>query len=250
VKDQIFDSVISQNGMGRLLDYSGKHPQIIQALDEVKEWAEGMITSARSNLPRLPEINFRFIDGAEINAAAFESGNHYFIGLTSAAVAALRIVINRFMADPEIFQEIGDPSEELPIHKKAIGSSFEGIVQQSIDFPPPRNKIRNIYAGMLYRQSVRFLLGHEIAHIVLGHVDYQSQTHGVSSLMEAKRPAEARFDGFALEGQCMEIDADRRSIYARMFTARRDWEAATNQRTNCSKCGMNPINCFSTWDLQ
>jgi hypothetical protein len=64
-----------------------------------------------------------------------------------------------------------------------------------------------------------FLVGHELTHILHGHIDYLSSKRGENVTAElelsSERDAEER-----LERQCMEVDADRRSIFSRIDSLR------------------------------
>jgi hypothetical protein len=64
----------------------------------------------------------------------------------------------------------------------------------------------------LFHAAVFFLLGHEIAHITRGHVDYLASNSGTSLISEIEFNRED--EEANIERQAIETDADRRSIWS------------------------------------
>ena len=129
----------------------------------------------------------------------------------------LRLVIGRMLADPRIFTAIGDTQEERsdlqPLRYYSLDAD-EMLLNNAMPMEP-NNKLRAGYAYFLQDQALMFLIGHEIAHISRGHVDYLAGKYGSGFA--------AALDWFwhqnhhdLIERQCLEMDADGRSIVSRI----------------------------------
>ena len=76
---------------------------------QIEQAANGMILSARSHVPRLPEIHFDFIHNGEINAYAFKSEGRYFVGVTTGTLYMLQFVLSRMLAERVLFPSLRQP---------------------------------------------------------------------------------------------------------------------------------------------
>jgi hypothetical protein len=188
--------------------------------DEIAGRADDLIGRAREAIDGLPPIHFGFIHNGEINAVAFRSDEQYFIGIYTGLLYMLRLVIGRMLADARTFPSIGDPSEEVgDLGPIADYVPHADVMNTLNTLYIPRNAVRRAYAEYIQDQAVMFFVGHEIAHISRGHVDYLSQNRGIPQSRELSdfgaEDAELR-----LERQCLEQDADRRSIISRIDSLR------------------------------
>jgi hypothetical protein len=182
-----------------------------------KEIAKELITSAKAVFPKLLPIYFDFVKNGTVNAWAFRSEDRYFIGLSSGALAMMHLVLNRMLANPNTFLKTGQPTEEdpnvptIPWHIPDAEYLFKAGFRPVLPKCPRRAQ----YAQHLAEQALLFLIGHEIAHITRGHVDYLESSTGSAFLAELAwiGTSEAR-----LERQAMEADADRRSVIARAYS--------------------------------
>ena len=185
--------------------------------DEILERAVDLINSAKRVLPRLPPIHFDFINNKEISAIAFKSNGRYFIGVNTGALYMLRMVIGRMLSDSHVFQSIGDFKEEEASLSPIAGYMPDADEMATTVGVPltPKNTIRRAYAGFIQDQAIMFLVGHELSHITRGHVDYLNSKYGFSFNAEVGfwgRGGQERM----IERQCLEQDADRRSIISRI----------------------------------
>ena len=76
----------------------------------------------------------------------------------------------------------------------------------------PRSYPRDLCSGYLFFRAFFFLLGHEIAHIAHGHVDFQEAEAG--SPFVAELTGAGGTPTIEVERQTIEMDADMRSIFA------------------------------------
>lgn len=216
---EIFDTETKYTG-GRW-PYEQLPEPVKSAYTEVAERAEDLIGSARRALPQLPPIHFDFIHDAKVNALAFKAKGRYFIGLTTGTLYMLRMVIGRMLSDARTFDFVGKPEDEavdLPPVAHFV-TDADVMTNQQTPILTPNDSVRASYAWYLQDQAIMFLLGHEIAHITRGHVDYLTKKRGPGFT--------ASLDWFwnkgdnpKIERQCLEIDADRRSIVSRIDSLR------------------------------
>ena len=190
-----------------------------EAYDEVKERAEDLINAARSHVPGLPPVHFDFIVNPGVNAVAFRAKDQFFIGMTTGLIFMLRLVIGRMLADPQLFRQIGDPdceAADLPFltHYRPDAQAM----LQGNGLTTPRDPVRRSFAAFIQDQALMFLIGHEIAHISRGHVGYLAHRRGLPYTFERVDPHSE--EELRIERQCLEQDADRRSIMARMDSLR------------------------------
>ncbi len=181
---------------------------------KIEEAACGLISSARSYVPRLPEIHFDFIHNGIINAYAFKSEGRYFIGITTGALYMLQLAFSSMLADRSLFPAYGnakDEADDLPPLKDYVPHA-QKMRDAGLRPVLPRTYPRFLCSGYFLFEAFLFLIGHEIAHIARGHVDYWEAKVGVPFV------AELTSDGSAptleIERQAIEVDADTRSIFA------------------------------------
>jgi len=214
IQDDFNDSCV-QFGIGNRLDIEN-YPNVpaFPVYEHTRQVAGELISSAKQHLSSLPDIHFDFIDAGKVNAVAFKHDENYFIGITAGAVTMLHLVLDRILANPTTFPDVGDPSLEkhdIPSVPWSI-LDCERLFKMGIRPIVPQDVKRGLYSRYLADQAIMFLLGHEIAHISRGHVDYWKSLTGNSFI------AELGWKGTGdrtLERQAIEVDADRRSIYAR-----------------------------------
>lgn len=206
-------------GQGRRLEIEN-HPDVPAApvYAETRHFAEQLIASARAELPSLPPIHFDFIEDGTVNAVAFRAQGRYFIGITAGAISMLHLILNRILANPMTFASVGQPEAEdpnlppVPWHDPNAENLYRAGVRPIL----PKDAARGFYALHLATQSLMFLVGHEIAHITRGHVDYLMSKRGANFVAELgwTGPLQGR-----LERQALEADADERSVRARCHSA-------------------------------
>lgn len=182
--------------------------------------ANDLIRCARDVIPELPHVHFDYVLNGGINALAFRCGDAYFIGLHTGALYMLRLVIGRMLSDSRLFTSIGNPAAE--------GSDLPPLTRYSADADDmhrdnsictPKDPVRRHYAAMIQDQAIMFLVGHEIAHITRGHVDYLLNRHGQPFTSELGWHGSRTAQGI-IERQSIEADADQRSVGSRIDSLR------------------------------
>ncbi|NOT04326.1 MAG: hypothetical protein HOP27_06970 [Anaerolineales bacterium] len=155
--------------------------------DWITPQIEAIIQSHIRNTFSPFEVEFAYIDSPTLNASVelFVHEDKSYIGLN---VGSARIIFNHFfqaLSHPNLFLNIGDPKSEEYKKKKIQGVTFninsDGAINQTyangqpmIEYFP-NDPIRLDYARLLSLHSIIFLIEHEIAHLVNGHLALRSR---------------------------------------------------------------------------
>jgi hypothetical protein len=172
--------------------------------------ADDLINTARETFPKLPAIYFDFVIQPEVNAFATREDGLYFIGVNTGIAFLLRLLTGRMLSDSSLFPWVGDASvERADLPKIDFYVPHADQMWASEELFTPRDPVRRLYIEHLADRALMFFVGHEITHILHGHVGYLQDKRGLrvySELPELNYEQE-----LALERQALELDADRRS---------------------------------------
>lgn len=183
------------------------------------ELAERLIGSARANVPGLPPIYFDFVQNATVNACAFKAEGRYFIAFNTGTRFMLELIFFRMLADGRIYPSVGDAGAEVNnLANFDYSMNADESLLAGIRPSRPKSDLRWSFACELMRKAFYFIIGHEIAHISRGHVDYLNSKYGNPFLPEIAwnlptGPGE-------VERQALEADADKRSVLSAMVSAK------------------------------
>jgi hypothetical protein len=181
--------------------------------------AKDLIAVARQAVPRLPPIHFDLVYNKAVNAYAFKKNGQYFIGITSGTFVVLQLIFCRMLADSRLLRHAGEPDKEASDLPPLTGfvPDAHRIAVGGVRIPLPKTKPRWLYSCYLLDQAVLFMIGHEIAHITRGHVDYLDSRTGIAVLPEIGLTKPNPMD--LIERQTLEGDADQRSFFSRLASA-------------------------------
>jgi hypothetical protein len=132
-------------------------------------------------------IHFDFIWDGRVNAYVFKHEGEYFIAVNTGTVVMLGLIFSRMLADQKLFLHIGDPaseSPEQPLLQRLIPDAEEMYQSGDLVVCKPKTEARLYYQNHVRAHALRFLVGHEIAHITLGHVDYLEAVYGTTIFSE------------------------------------------------------------------
>jgi len=217
-----------------------------KAYDEIAERANDLIAAARNQLPNLPAIYFDFILNSSINAVAFKAAGRYFIGINTGTVFMLRSIIGRVLSDARLFRRIGNPDKESNDLEPLLDYSADadGLLKK-MPLMTPLDPVRASYAWFLEDQAIMFLVGHEIAHITRGHVDYLANNrHIITKEVDENATRDPKE---IILRQAIEIDADGRSISSRIHSLRITFENPATTPLPWAPNAQGPGQIIQDW---
>jgi hypothetical protein len=156
----------------------------------------------RAALPNGQSIEFGFLQKSLLNAVAGRRKQSYLICAYRPLIACIQTLSAALWAHPEVFPWIGDVSS-LSVRVKADapdppGFEFlkypESKVVNNFITSETRFDLRSIKGSgearingfwETSRKGLQFLWGHEMAHVLYGHLDFASRYFGVRELFEA-----------------------------------------------------------------
>lgn len=212
----------------------------------VRSRALDLIAASRSTVKHLPRIHFDFIDSPCVNAFAFKHDGEYFIGITAGAVLMIYLILNRILASQKTFPQVGDPTKEIGDKLQFTWEipDVEVLFNEGARPLPIRDHKRKYFSLHLADQATMFLVGHEIAHIARGHVDYAIEKYDNATWAEL---GWAGNEPTCIERQAMEVDADRRSVYSRCDSILTTAKSQANNRLAWSSKPVIVDELLSNW---
>lgn len=209
--EAVFDDFFSARG-GRL-DRDQLPRKVAARYEYQAKRAKRYISSARKTFPKVPQIHFDFVNCSTVNAWAFRHQDRYFIGLSRGLFALLYSMCFRMLANRHILPGLGNLFYERPTLPTLLLLKSDAVEagQGDEETPKPVDSDRSLFGYKMLDDCVRFFIGHEIAHIVFGHVDYLRATQQQSSIAEFG----CQFDDVQswMMRQALEMEADRAAVW-------------------------------------
>lgn len=218
--EYIFDAFLAKTKHGGRLRRETSTDHVRAFLQRVEVRAQDLISAARREIPSLPDIHFDFISNSQVNAVAFKESRCYFIGFYAGTLMLLHQLVGRLLADGRIFPHIGNAAAERCDWEPLPYFSRDALVMLDLESPRfPTDPARQQYAEFLEHQATMFLVGHELVHIVSGHVDYLNARWQQPMTVELGGLT-GQGENALIERQSLEHHADTRSIYSRIDSLR------------------------------
>lgn len=218
-----FDTILRDNELGPRFDGS-RTPTHAAEVERFTQRARDIIASAVPKFAGLSGIFVAVIEDPEFNAWATrvkdvdEDRYKYFIGIHGGLLTIVNFVVNRMLADPRTFPNIGEPKGErdnLPLFSKLTPNAIDC----NLCSVRPQNWRRELYAVHLSHLVFDFIVAHEVTHIGNGHVAYTDAEYGLPFMRE-RRWLEGTPEG-NLESLTMEMDADFKAAELAVLNVRR-----------------------------
>lgn len=158
-------------------DKGGIHRSEFSKMPIVKDllkYARAEIIVLRKAEKNIPPIYVDLINDYTLNAAAAKQGNQYFIGINIGAILHTFSIFSRMLSSNTILRNIGNADLEGPPRKiydaqlKEASRSLSFYTRDII----PQDPVRKATSTIFMKHVLDFLLFHEYAHIVYGHLDY------------------------------------------------------------------------------
>ena len=150
-----------------------------QDLQPVYENYAGLAHSAFAHFCDSPQqLRFDFLNNRQFNAAARHNNDQFQIGVNVAVPTILQFTFNILLLNPDFFPEIGDLGldqgyDELPNGiPMTLPSDVEinELIHSITGVSRPLCDQRTLTSAIMTKIATSFVIYHEVAHVVLGHV--------------------------------------------------------------------------------
>jgi len=208
---EIFERVGSP-GRGRRFDPSilGPEQGLRTMLERHKRTAEIWLRDVRTqHVPTMGPVHFDYVENLELNAFAFESENHEFVGVYVGTIVTIYSFFGSLLAYPRLLMSVGDPLAEE--EWKSDTFDPKQLYRQ------PKNLARRSFAHLMASIAIDFLFAHEIGHLMNGHVKLLRMRKGVPLLAEFDLTQKTHEENLTL--QSLEMDADSFAVGQGLATA-------------------------------
>jgi hypothetical protein len=249
---EVFDRFVKTRGIGTRYEPKGRmsFDHWNRTYGHIHKFAEHLIGSARNLIPNLPPIYFDFIYSPKVNAVAFKDEGRYFIGVTTGMQFMVEFVFFRMLSDSRMFSTIGNPAVEQssfpPLNDYTTDA--QEMARKGVHTGRPNDDVRFSYAVDLLTSAMFFVIGHELAHVTRGHLDYLNSQTGTPIISEYNEP-EKEVLGVAwnlpteqekAERQAIEMDADKRSVLSSVASLKNKLESPEIARVS----GRHTMECL------
>lgn len=167
-------------------DYAAWYGSHLEKVDGARAAAERIVRAS------LPPIRARMLRSTQLGAEALRAKGGYEIRLSAALPAIVHFTFNCLLRTPQFMYGIGDAeaeqryrdaSERIPLALPR-GLDVERAIVQITGLSRPRDEHRSATAVLMTELAVAYSAYHELAHVLLGHVDALAQANGRSRLLE------------------------------------------------------------------
>lgn len=140
----------------------------------------------------LPSVGVRLRRSRTLGAEALRVASGYEVRLSAALPAIVHYAFNCLLRTPSFMPGLGDAASEQRYRESSqriplslpIGLGVEQAIVTITGLSRPRDPQRATAAVLLTELAVAFSAYHELAHIVLGHVDAHRRASGRARLLE------------------------------------------------------------------
>lgn len=157
----------------------------------------GKVESARAALgcivkTDIPPVRARLLRSTKLGAEALKGRGGYEVRLSVALPTIIHFTLNCLLRTPEFMYGVGDAVSERPYRTSSariplslpLGIALEHAIVSITALSRPADERRAASAVLLAELGVAFCAYHELAHLLLGHVDAIQRWGGRARLLE------------------------------------------------------------------
>ena len=184
------------------------------------EFYNSSFKALRDISPNMPFIYLDIVNSMSVNAHAVFCREKYYIGISLGIILFTADLFTALMSDRCFIKDIGDVEAEREdcvdlnelmnvYRKRTCDSPRAGPPWQVLKRIPHDDK-RKSYAHSCIEYTLDFVVAHEIAHIILAHLDFAKAKTGMTMISEIPTNDSAHFD--YLTHYALEFQADIHAI--------------------------------------
>lgn len=167
-------------------DYAAWYGSHLRKVDSARLAAERVVQAP------LPQIRARMLRSINLGAEALRVKDGYEVRLSVALPAIIHFAFNCLLRTPECMYGVGDAeaeqryrdaSDRIPLSLPR-GVGIEHAIVTISGLSRPRDEHRAATAALLTELAIAYSAYHELAHVLLGHVDALARSNGRARLLE------------------------------------------------------------------
>jgi len=194
-------------------------------------------------------LDFAYIKDESINAKVWISRNMDTMCINTGTISQLYAWFYSVFSDPAMFNEIGNASVE---DSSKVDGSFD-VSKMQIQFTgEPKDKVRWTVANITAMLAIRFIVAHELGHLMNGHVFLLKSLYGTKSVdMIPKKLRSTGFKGsekdYALDRRALEMDADAYAVTSSIYTLDQLLTSKRDLSEPFLELLVSPLQIFELW---
>ena len=171
------------------------------------DFVESFITELSQAINEPYYVIFGYLDDPEINAGCLYNGNAYHIFLNQGALLQLYRYASILACNYKTIDLKKGFSVNAKEHKLTVQMNDNESPELSTEMELSSDPVDNVLADYIAMIAVKFVIAHEIGHIVEGHLRYLMKTNKRDNVR--LNMSEIFYESVnAKTLQCLEIDAD------------------------------------------
>jgi hypothetical protein len=191
-------------------DFAGWYGSHLDKLSSARATVERIVRA------RLAPVRARLVRSAQLGAEARRVKDGYEVRLNAALPAIVHFAFNSLLRTPQFMYGVGDAESEQP-HRESSkriplalprGMKVEEAIVAITSVSRPRDTQRAATAVLMSELAVAYCAYHELAHVLLGHVDAHRQWTGRLGLLEMAESAMPEGRASARVRMVWEYEAD------------------------------------------
>ncbi|MBC7488453.1 MAG: hypothetical protein H7282_17070 [Cytophagaceae bacterium] len=182
----------------------------LEELQHFKTAIEQMFEVIKKKYPNLPPINFDFVLNDSLNACVKKVNGEYYIGINIGAYFLLKDMFQKMLSSNKVLLNVGNPLIETGDKNLLTALNNRPIEFDiaNIEMIVPKDPVRTSYGSLYMTFCLNFLVLHECAHIIRGHLDYHIKSNHNSDWNEFEDlNPQTNLESCSLY-QTLEMDAD------------------------------------------
>lgn len=189
------------------------------------------------------DFKYKYLKDFSLNGSAYHIKNIDYITLNVGLVGNIHALFYTLFSNPNVFSKIGNSNNEYGHY--IVSFKFDDTTKEIGYTHFPNDVIRKEAATLSSLFAIRFILFHELAHHLNGHVFYVKEKTNKFELFTTNN--NARLEGLsALDYQTIEMDADSFAIInsiSNIYGIYVDFE----KNSKLKKMITNRYELFSLW---
>ena len=157
------------------------------------------------------ELIFAYSEDTQINASARRDDGKDYLTVNVGTLLYVYVYMKTALSDKDVFFDIGNI--ELENNNNVFGK-FDKDCRQLLFSNGPIDPVRSMMVNYLSMFAIKFIVGHELGHILNGHCDFIKESYAVPEIKMISLYNNGNEIQYALNRRTLEMDADAAAMTA------------------------------------